>query len=1047
MRWLWTTIALALGYAGLGWVTAECTRSTEFGAPFWPPAGLAFTAVLLGGYRLAPGVWLGSLLTNLFLALDRDGRITHTEAVTSNLFAMGAAAQALVGSWLVRRTVGAANPLTSPRDIYLFLVLAVPGHTLVNATWSTAWLVGCEAIALEQAGLTWLLWWIGDSFGTLAVVLPALTLLGSPKQVWRRRLFTTALPGLLLVGLAIGLYFLARGWERRQLTRELEAFAELAAEGARERLHKGWAGVEDWANRISTLGPDAQGTTHAAARILEERDPLTALVYAAWVPPGRIGQLEAEQRRAGRAGFRLRWPDGRPPDESTALSCVTAGWPPERVGPMHGLVISALPALAAPLRQTAATSTRHVTYAPTAFAGVPASGCLLCLAPVYRPNRPLQSEQQRLDALLGHVVGVLALPDLRDRVAQGAVYPEVLITLSRPSEAAADEGGSWSATRVACVRRFQLAGVPVEVSVTGGKTYLAHRHFRFLWLILLFGLVTNLLMTGVLLTITGHTVQVEQVVRQRTEQLRVEIGERQEAEAAVEHARAELEQRVTKRTAELQQANERLAREIADRLRAEAEVRQALAFQESIIGTAAEGICVCHEIAEPPFVRFTVWNERMTALTGYTIEEMNRPEWYQTVFPDPEVQRRARERIARMHHGDDLRDEEWAITHRDGNIRYLSCSTSMAPPGPGAPAVIALVHDVTDRHRAEQGLRESESRLRALVTTAIDGIITITRDGRIDSVNPAAEQMFGYRREELIGQNVRLLMPSPFREEHDSYLRDYHRTSVKKIIGIGREVQALRKDGTTFPIDLTVSEIGELGLYTGIIRDSTARKQMEREVLEATSREQARIGQELHDGVGQELTGLSLTADAIAQRLRSRDAPEAALAERLTDGLVRVHEQVRALSHGLVPVEVDAEGLRAALETLAARTTAQTGVECTFACEGRCEVADTLTATHLYRIVQEAVSNALRHARPNTIAIHWRMTAGLLTLSVRDDGCGFTPPPVSSAGLGTRLMRYRAGMIGGHLTVARRPEDGTEVVCTLPVRDSSTASEPCEDTT
>src|SRR5262249_41008492 len=120
-------------------------------------------------------------------------------------------------------------------------------------------------------------------------------------------------------------------------------------------------------------------------------------------------------------------------------------------------------------------------------------------------------------------------------------------------------------------------------------------------------------------------------------------------------------------------------------------------------------------------------------------------------------------------------------------------------------------------------------------------------------------------------QNVGLLMPSPYREEHDGYLANYLATGVRKIIGIGREVRGRRKDGSTFPLDLAVSEIDHLRLFTGILRDITRRKELEREVMEVAALEQRRIGQELHDGVGQELTGLSLMADALARRLQ--DAP------------------------------------------------------------------------------------------------------------------------------------------------------------------------------
>ena len=134
-------------------------------------------------------------------------------------------------------------------------------------------------------------------------------------------------------------------------------------------------------------------------------------------------------------------------------------------------------------------------------------------------------------------------------------------------------------------------------------------------------------------------------------------------------------------------------------------------------------------------------------------------------------------------------------------------------------------------------------------------------------MNAATERMFGYTAAETIGQNVKMLMPSPYREEHDRYLDSYNKTGVKKIIGIGREVVARRKDGSTFPVDLAVSAVDHLNLFAGIIRDITGRKELEREVVEIASLEQRRIGQDLHDSVGQELTALNILAGDLAETL------------------------------------------------------------------------------------------------------------------------------------------------------------------------------------
>ncbi|MCA9012528.1 MAG: PAS domain S-box protein [Planctomycetaceae bacterium] len=136
-----------------------------------------------------------------------------------------------------------------------------------------------------------------------------------------------------------------------------------------------------------------------------------------------------------------------------------------------------------------------------------------------------------------------------------------------------------------------------------------------------------------------------------------------------------------------------------------------------------------------------------------------------------------------------------------------------------------IARDITDLKHANQQLRDSEARTTAILEAAVDAILTIDTRGRIESLNSAAVRLFGYQAEELIGRNVNLLMPSPFREEHDGYLHNYLRTGERRIIGIGREVTGLRKDGSTFPMELAVSEIilGGQRHFTGIVRDITAR--------------------------------------------------------------------------------------------------------------------------------------------------------------------------------------------------------------------------------
>jgi two-component system, LuxR family, sensor kinase FixL len=153
----------------------------------------------------------------------------------------------------------------------------------------------------------------------------------------------------------------------------------------------------------------------------------------------------------------------------------------------------------------------------------------------------------------------------------------------------------------------------------------------------------------------------------------------------------------------------------------------------------------------------------------------------------------------------------------------------------GEPLFVGIIRDITERKQFKKELEESAEQLKAVVDTAVDGVILIDSLGSVRMFNPACERIFGYRHDDVVGRNVKMLMPPPFHEEHDRYLEDYRRSGVRRIIGIGREVEGRRRDGTTFPMELSVGEARHKGepLFVGIIRDITERKQFKKELQES----------------------------------------------------------------------------------------------------------------------------------------------------------------------------------------------------------------------
>ena len=367
--------------------------------------------------------------------------------------------------------------------------------------------------------------------------------------------------------------------------------------------------------------------------------------------------------------------------------------------------------------------------------------------------------------------------------------------------------------------------------------------------------------------------------------------------------------------------------------------------------------------------------------------------------------------------------------------------------------VAAVLRGALARAATEGALRESEARARdsearahAVLDTTVDGIITIDERGAIQSFNPAAERIFGYRAAEVVGRNVSTLMPEPYRSGHDQYVRSYLDTGRRRIIGIGREVVGRRRDGSTFPMDLAVSEVVVPGvrLFTGIVRDITGRRTLEREVVRGIEDERRRLGLELHDELGQELSGIRLLTRDLARRLDAEGSGATASAREIADLLHDADHKARTIARGLVLVNVDAEGLAAALETMAARAGRLFGLAVRLESEGTPTGVPEATATHVYRIAQEAVTNAARHGEPGEVVVRLAWTAAGVRLSVVDDGVGMSGAteaptlvaptrPVERRGLGIQMMIYRARLVGGTLDISPVDGGGTAVTCVVPI--------------
>ncbi|HWQ92080.1 MAG TPA: PAS domain S-box protein, partial [Clostridia bacterium] len=306
---------------------------------------------------------------------------------------------------------------------------------------------------------------------------------------------------------------------------------------------------------------------------------------------------------------------------------------------------------------------------------------------------------------------------------------------------------------------------------------------------------------------------------------------------------------------------------------------------------------------------------------------------------------------------------------------------------------------------------EVEARFRLIFDGHSAGMLLIDPEsGDIVEANSAAAALYGYSQARLRGMNLRqlTLLPRAFKPQvtpsSTEYLAVPHRLA----------------NGETRSVEVYSSPVQVRGrhLLFSILHDVTGRKLLEKRLLDISDKERQRVGRDLHDSVGGKLTGAALMGKALAQRLASKSKIEAALAEEVVKCLNECIAQTRAIARGLCPIEMKKSGLKTALQQLAADTQRRTGIDCRFT-SGRVQLQDRFVMSHLFRIAQEAVTNAVRHARPQRLELGLSRQDGQVLLEIQDDGAGLPERARRAPGLGLSTMQYRAELLGGQLTVQR----------------------------
>ena len=408
--------------------------------------------------------------------------------------------------------------------------------------------------------------------------------------------------------------------------------------------------------------------------------------------------------------------------------------------------------------------------------------------------------------------------------------------------------------------------------------------------------------------------------------------------------------------------------------------------------------------------------------------------WYHHIHPD-DRERWSIEAADMFMSGKPLRSV-YRVLARDGRVVWFQCEVKMVRGDDGRPWFIHGVgFDVTDLKTTEAALQGERNLLTAILDTVGAVVVVLAPDGAIIRFNRAGEMLSGYSFREAKGRFFWDLFPTPEEGERCrallAELRPGQDPSEYEADWVARDGSRRRIawSSTLLPGSRTTpSHI----ITTGI--DVTERKRMEKALLEISAREQRQIGQDLHDGLGQHLTGIAFMSKVLAQQLAEERAAQAAEAAKIVRLVNEAIDKTRELARGLVPVFSDAEGLVSALRQWAGEVEDLFHVTCTVSCPEQVHVPDVGMATHLYHIAHEAVNNALKHGEASTIRLTLGRENGTGTLTVDDDGVGITTVTSGHPGLGLHIMSYRANMVGGSLEVRPGAHGGTQVCCRFPIQ-------------
>lgn len=763
---------LALTYVVTGKLGLMLAMPPGYASPIFPPAGIAIAAAYIWGWRTLPWIFLGSFTLNLWTGASIAEQFNAVQFASALIIAAASMLQAAFGGWLLRRMIGYPSPIDSVREVFR-LLFSAPLICLVSATLSVSGLTAIGVVESSDWGVNWGAWWVGDTLGMLVMFPLVMVAAGEPRSLWRGRFKPLALPMLLVFGLFVAIFIKTNKWEQSDVLVEFNQQSQQTVDLIRMEF-----------DEQEFLLEQLRGF------FLQDRgDPITDQGFGGYVRPMLVRfpmiqalewapRVEARQREAFEAEQSKRIP-GFMIGELGANGGMRRAegraeyYPVAFVQPFKGNQRSVGFDLASQADRRAALETTV------------ASGNVAATAPI----RLVQEQGQQAGMLLlmrveeqgrvhGIVLSVLRMGNFIDSIMVNKETSLKVRFVDLDAGVALYDSFGGKGEEALFSSTFEFGGRHYRLQSAPTALYLAQHRGWQSWGVLVMGLLGTGVLGGLLLLLSGYTVHMEEQVRKRTREL------------------AESETKI-----------------------------------KEITTTLGEGVYVVDEqglisFINPEAERLLGWSkDELLGRSAHGLFHCKHEDG--TAFPERECN------INKViNSGGVFQSDNEVFFRKDETPMPVAVTSSPIFRNGRIEGAVVAFRDVTERKQAEQKLLESEERFRLISTSASDGIVIIGVGGRTLYWNPAAERIFGYVTQEVLGRNLHeLVAPERYREAITRGLERFAATGEGPAIGKVFEATALRKNGEEFTAELSISPFKIKGEWhaVGIVRDVSERKKMEQE--------------------------------------------------------------------------------------------------------------------------------------------------------------------------------------------------------------------------